>query len=1669
MLPRIFISYRREESEHQASRLFEALAQILPGDYLFKDTHSISAGDDFVATLESRVANSDILLALIADKWIDVRDPKTGKPKLQAPDDWVRSEIRGALSRRALVVPVLLDGAKIPEPDQLPDDIRKLSRLQAAFVESRTFHADVATLIEHLKLPESALQGSDATGLPNRYYQDKLSAPFVGRTAVFDQLDAWLVDPDTASNLLLCAPAGQGKSTTIVQWIERLARHEPAPATVFVPITRTYGLGREFEFFPALAAKLQPYLPLALKPPKERDQARKFVQAALEALARNETPLVLIIDGLDEAEGWTMGPDIFPTVRRGHPLRIVATARTEADDPSGQGWLFRLGWKPDTPTISLPALTTDEVKTLLAGSAKKIFASRELEQTAAGCGGDPLIAQLLAQAIANHSFDTSNFLDHIDDPLTKVVKSWYERTIDDVSDTIKPAVTSFLSALIAARGPLTRADLSIILDVRPGQLHEVIKAVRTIVAGSTESGYTFAHPRLADTLGRMFGTRDADIDRGFVRLIEAAREQAAAQNFLDVSLYALRHCAAHLSTSEASSRLIADLLDPDWLKAHLLRFKHSYWFIDLTDATAELARIGNVRAAAKDDILPRAELEFTAVFWRAVAAEYSSIEADKIAHETDEITSALERIRGELYPDFPPSSAPTKELAALLDLRERIDPAARKDWAMLAETAVDRVLEHLFSYGVFDVEEAIGLITALRPDFDIASFVDSLNEPSREREGRLYLLKSGSPTLVTTQAQRLQQIGLKTSSLKEKAEIAVALTIARIESFDPALQCVLRLAATDHDSARTAASLAEKLLDGALPADAGIDELLDIIDRFQRATGSWGGSEARLVGAAMRHSPTKDRRAIWKLFGKFQYSSDLTTILEGGPNDWTSNEVDELALLLGGRTSRPRPTDIVTGWKTKSEGAHPAWRFATGIANILGALIGRTTGPARRTAMERILDNLELIPVSDWWPEPAAALDRAILPMLHAGETTDVIRSRAAALAVAYETNCGEPLAGRGKLPSGLYDLSSEAAAAHLVEFINRWGDEGLKGAESCLTGHLANSDAWIDALDEIGDTGLRLGAAKLTARNQHIDAARRETLMSRIDLSDEARRRHRDRLQANRKLLLELAQSFSLATGDSTAWLLRWLLRAGSDGHALLRQLEIPDGWVIPADLIARVLAVAWHWNFDEEGSDYNFPKTLVGRLPAANLVELTRNYLADSGLPGAYVVGALLEIVTRDSIGPTIERDYVLTLSRAKLSWRDRLGLDRYLVNALPILHDPEQWAAFRISCYQGDDKVITSGLVRAIFSDCEACLNDALRRSLAKWVLDHIDAVTDPIHRAQIRHTLKSAADPQEIDASRQLLNKALAGKTTEEEAYGLGDTFQALIATDIDGRWRPLVDAFIARESTRDNFYRYIESLGDQASLDNVTTALPLALELVTYTGTPWPARPFFCRLPPSNRDAAFLEWLNELDTRDNVENKRRCLRVLAGAATPEFALEVLKDLLRVEVDHSFWSEPILALIEQVSSEGAESLVTDVACAARAHGSDKFILALQSRLSKRQLSKTLPILRASLSVSSSRKLLAAFGHRHPELLDSIMIDELLDAAENDKEIAVSWISDAPAATMVQQDRAWAILLSPARGANLAGAVPALRNAVRLRQRLGGTDEEMFAAMKSATSVF
>jgi hypothetical protein len=142
-----FISYRREDSAGYAGRLHESLERRLGSAHVFRDVDTLRPGQDYVQAIDQRLAACRVLLVVIGREWLDARRGSGGR-RLDEPYDLVRLEIMAGLARPdVLVVPVLVEGASMPDASALPESIRPLARRHAATVRDETWDVDVERLV----------------------------------------------------------------------------------------------------------------------------------------------------------------------------------------------------------------------------------------------------------------------------------------------------------------------------------------------------------------------------------------------------------------------------------------------------------------------------------------------------------------------------------------------------------------------------------------------------------------------------------------------------------------------------------------------------------------------------------------------------------------------------------------------------------------------------------------------------------------------------------------------------------------------------------------------------------------------------------------------------------------------------------------------------------------------------------------------------------------------------------------------------------------------------------------------------------------------------------------------------------------------------------------------------------------------------------------------------------------------------------------------------------------------------------------------------------------------------------------------------------------------------------------------------------------------------------
>jgi hypothetical protein len=141
----IFISYRREESRWSARSLYDRLCAHFDRKRIFIDIDAIALGEDFVKAIERTVSECDVLIAVIGARWLTSKDEHDVR-RLDNPEDFVRKEIATALKREIRVIPVLMDGASMPQSTELPDDLKPLIRRNALQVTDTGFDSDCRRL-----------------------------------------------------------------------------------------------------------------------------------------------------------------------------------------------------------------------------------------------------------------------------------------------------------------------------------------------------------------------------------------------------------------------------------------------------------------------------------------------------------------------------------------------------------------------------------------------------------------------------------------------------------------------------------------------------------------------------------------------------------------------------------------------------------------------------------------------------------------------------------------------------------------------------------------------------------------------------------------------------------------------------------------------------------------------------------------------------------------------------------------------------------------------------------------------------------------------------------------------------------------------------------------------------------------------------------------------------------------------------------------------------------------------------------------------------------------------------------------------------------------------------------------------------------------------------------
>ena len=149
--PRLFVSYRTDDSVYAASAIADRLGRAFGVENVFRDRDGLALGAIYPMKIRRALERADTVVAVVGPSWLEARD-RAGRRCLDNPQDWVRMELRMAFERGIPVVPVLLDETPMPERGRLPADIAALALSTFWQVRHQSLESDVRGLVDGLRV-----------------------------------------------------------------------------------------------------------------------------------------------------------------------------------------------------------------------------------------------------------------------------------------------------------------------------------------------------------------------------------------------------------------------------------------------------------------------------------------------------------------------------------------------------------------------------------------------------------------------------------------------------------------------------------------------------------------------------------------------------------------------------------------------------------------------------------------------------------------------------------------------------------------------------------------------------------------------------------------------------------------------------------------------------------------------------------------------------------------------------------------------------------------------------------------------------------------------------------------------------------------------------------------------------------------------------------------------------------------------------------------------------------------------------------------------------------------------------------------------------------------------------------------------------------------------------
>ena len=146
---RIFISYRRSDNPCFAERIRDWFTLRYARENVFMDFDAIPPFVKFEDFIMDFLRKTDVVLVIIGHEWMNLLKQKANEDE----PDYVKLEIMTALQNKTLIAPICVDGAPVPDEDDLPEEIRAMLEFNVAFLQGgRHFLDNIERLIDALPI-----------------------------------------------------------------------------------------------------------------------------------------------------------------------------------------------------------------------------------------------------------------------------------------------------------------------------------------------------------------------------------------------------------------------------------------------------------------------------------------------------------------------------------------------------------------------------------------------------------------------------------------------------------------------------------------------------------------------------------------------------------------------------------------------------------------------------------------------------------------------------------------------------------------------------------------------------------------------------------------------------------------------------------------------------------------------------------------------------------------------------------------------------------------------------------------------------------------------------------------------------------------------------------------------------------------------------------------------------------------------------------------------------------------------------------------------------------------------------------------------------------------------------------------------------------------------------